>query len=123
MLVGNALNKLPALHVLSSHPAVRARDMGPQRQVTSLGSQSSFGSVSVKQDCCSRHKISTILHFIPKASLRPTTHDGSFERLVGFPRLGVSVALARIADTAVTAVASAGYDAGTPEAVMVAVAR
>ena len=76
MLVGNALNKSPALQVTSSQPATRALDMGPQRQVTSLGSQSRSGLVSTEQDCCSRHKISTILHFDPKASLRPTAHDG-----------------------------------------------
>ena len=76
MLVGSVLCKSSALQVISSQPATRALDMGPQRQVTSLGSQSSSELVSMEQSCCSRHKISTILHFIPKASLRPTAHDG-----------------------------------------------
>ena len=76
MLVGSALNKSSALQVTSSQPATRPLDMGPQRQVTSLGSQSSSELVSMEHTSCSRHKISTILLSVPKASLRPTAHAG-----------------------------------------------
>ena len=75
-LVGSALNKSLALQVISSQPATRALDIGPQRQVTSLGSQSRSGLVSMEQDCCSQQKISPILDFVAKVSLRPTAHDG-----------------------------------------------
>ena len=48
-----------------------------------------------------------------------TAHSGYDSKSAGLPKSGSSVAVATMAEIAVSAVALAGYELGTPEAVRV----